>query len=256
MNWSETNIAPLACRYSLALVSEPDCQRLTIVACRSRAFIRCALAEPSMPVPSPTYLLQNIYDELEGRRHGRAMLIHVFLLPVSTKIVKASCCLGLAGLPIHHMDLYRINAVEELSRLQLEDSWQRAVTLIEWAERLGNHLPVERLSVTLQPVEEVLSRHISNHDAALHCIPLANKCCSSGSCCTAAEMLAQSMATHVCSADLRVAVSGHCGGYQCRTGQRERSIRGQAVSPHIAAAFWTAMGAEPLGHHRGACQFT
>ena len=28
-----------------------------------------------MPVPSPTYLLQNIYDDLEGRPSGRANLL-------------------------------------------------------------------------------------------------------------------------------------------------------------------------------------
>ena len=68
----------------------------------------------------------------------------------------------MTGLPIHHMDLYRISAVEELSRLQLEDSWQKAVTLIEWAERLGNYLPVERLSVTLEPIQEVILCHKSS----------------------------------------------------------------------------------------------
>ena len=33
---------------------------------RSRAFIRAAYEDDLLPVPSPTYLLQNIYDELEG----------------------------------------------------------------------------------------------------------------------------------------------------------------------------------------------
>lgn len=34
----------------------------------SREFIRAAYGDPYMPVPSPTYLLQNIYDEAEGNR--------------------------------------------------------------------------------------------------------------------------------------------------------------------------------------------
>ena len=38
---------------------------IMIIVC-SRAFIQHALDEPNMAVPSPTYLLQNIYDELEG----------------------------------------------------------------------------------------------------------------------------------------------------------------------------------------------
>jgi hypothetical protein len=32
----------------------------------SRAFIRAAAGDPTLPVPSPTYLLQIIYDEQEG----------------------------------------------------------------------------------------------------------------------------------------------------------------------------------------------
>jgi hypothetical protein len=36
--------------------------------CCSREFIRSAYDEPDLPVPSPTYLLQNIYDDLEGTR--------------------------------------------------------------------------------------------------------------------------------------------------------------------------------------------
>ena len=53
------------------------------------------------------------------------------------------------------MDLYRITAVEQLSRLQLAESWRTAVSLIEWPDRLGMFLPAEHLSVTLQPVTEV-----------------------------------------------------------------------------------------------------
>ena len=37
----------------------------------SRAFIRAAYEDDTLPVPSPTYLLQNIYDELEGVREIR-----------------------------------------------------------------------------------------------------------------------------------------------------------------------------------------
>lgn len=40
------------------------------------------------------------------------------------------------GPPIHHYDLYRLKE-SELSRLDLEDSFGSAVSLIEWSERLG-----------------------------------------------------------------------------------------------------------------------
>ena len=35
---------------------------------RSRAFVRAAADHETLPVPSQTFLLQNIYDELEGAR--------------------------------------------------------------------------------------------------------------------------------------------------------------------------------------------
>ena len=34
--------------------------------CCSRAFIRAAMDDPDFPVTSPTFTLQNIYDEHEG----------------------------------------------------------------------------------------------------------------------------------------------------------------------------------------------
>lgn len=32
----------------------------------SRAFVRAACGDPYLPVPSPTFLLQNVYDETLG----------------------------------------------------------------------------------------------------------------------------------------------------------------------------------------------
>ena len=122
----------------------------------SRAFIRWALAEPSMPVPSPTYLLQNIYDDVEGATCATRQ-------PLCSRATSARHGLhSCAGLPIHHMDLYRITAEEQLSRLQLGESWRTAVSLIEWPERLGDLLPAERLSITLQPVEVCLGQDSCN----------------------------------------------------------------------------------------------
>ncbi len=41
---------------------------------RSRAYIRAAVGDPDLTVPSPTFLLQQIYDECEG-----AKLMRVFV---------------------------------------------------------------------------------------------------------------------------------------------------------------------------------
>ncbi|KAK9819615.1 hypothetical protein WJX72_000319 [[Myrmecia] bisecta] len=84
----------------------------------SRAFIRAAYEDQSTPVPSPTYLLQNVYDEYEGP-------------------------------PIHHFDLYRLTGPGGTDRLSMEESFQTAVSLIEWPDNLQGGLPAQRLDVFL-----------------------------------------------------------------------------------------------------------
>lgn len=73
----------------------------------SRSFIRAAALDPELPVPSPTFLLLNTYED-----HGAP--------------------------PIHHFDLYRLEESHDLVRLDLHTSFQSAVSLIEWPERLKN----------------------------------------------------------------------------------------------------------------------
>lgn len=86
----------------------------------SRAYIRCLANDPSLPVPSPTYLLQNMYDS----QHG--------------------------GPPVHHFDLYRLGERQDFGRLSLDHSFRTAVCLIEWAERLGTQLPEAHLKVHIK----------------------------------------------------------------------------------------------------------
>ncbi|PRW05813.1 tRNA threonylcarbamoyladenosine biosynthesis [Chlorella sorokiniana] len=88
----------------------------------SRAFIRTAADDDELPVPSPTFLLQNIYND------------H-------------------AGPPIHHFDLYRLTEGYDLARLDLPASFSQAVSLVEWPERLAlagqEQQPAEPLEVTI-----------------------------------------------------------------------------------------------------------
>ncbi len=50
----------------------------------------------------------------------------------------------------YHLDLYRIDSVAELSELGLEEIlYGQGAVAIEWAERLGENLPGERLEVRL-----------------------------------------------------------------------------------------------------------
>ncbi len=50
-------------------------------------------------------------------------------------------------LEVWHVDLYRLGGPEETLELGLEEGLAKAVTLIEWPERLGGWLPKTRLDV-------------------------------------------------------------------------------------------------------------
>jgi tRNA threonylcarbamoyladenosine biosynthesis protein TsaE len=51
--------------------------------------------------------------------------------------------------PLTHVDFYRLDRVEELYHLGLEESYEDSVTLIEWGEAAGTALPAERLEIRL-----------------------------------------------------------------------------------------------------------
>jgi tRNA threonylcarbamoyladenosine biosynthesis protein TsaE len=84
----------------------------------ARGFINALLAAHGLPpedVPSPTFTLVQEYQ-----------------LPEFT---------------LYHIDLYRIEAREELFELGLEDAFADGVSLIEWPDRLGSLLPASRLEL-------------------------------------------------------------------------------------------------------------
>ena len=88
----------------------------------SRAFVRAVARDPTMEVPSPTFLLQQVYDD-----HDASF-----------------------GPAVHHFDLYRCGSVAETVKLDLPGSFATAASLIEWAERLGDTAPADRLDVYLR----------------------------------------------------------------------------------------------------------
>ena len=89
----------------------------------SRAFVRAVARDPTMEVPSPTFLLQQVYDD-----HDASF-----------------------GPAVHHFDLYRCGSVAETVKLDLPGSFATAASLIEWAERLDTHTaPADRLDVYLR----------------------------------------------------------------------------------------------------------
>jgi len=92
----------------------------------ARAFIRYAVGDENLEVPSPTYLLHNVYER--GREGD-----------------------------VHHYDLYRLGAITEAeySRLDLARSFAGGVSLIEWPERLmegvyGREVPEGRVEIGIE----------------------------------------------------------------------------------------------------------
>jgi tRNA threonylcarbamoyladenosine biosynthesis protein TsaE len=82
----------------------------------ARGLIR-ALSPAERDVPSPTFTLVQFY---EGAR-----------------------------LKIAHFDLYRLTLANEAFEIGLDESLRDGAAVIEWAERLGHHLPANRLDIDI-----------------------------------------------------------------------------------------------------------
>ena len=54
------------------------------------------------------------------------------------------------AITVWHFDLYRLKQAEDAWELGLEQALGEAASLIEWPERLGSLLPVNRLEIRLQ----------------------------------------------------------------------------------------------------------
>ncbi|PHS28158.1 MAG: tRNA (adenosine(37)-N6)-threonylcarbamoyltransferase complex ATPase subunit type 1 TsaE [Robiginitomaculum sp.] len=82
----------------------------------ARAYIR-ALCGADTEVPSPTFTLMQYYEAPK--------------------------------FDIIHADLYRLETLEEIIEIGLEERFDDALTLIEWPQRLGALLPAARLDISL-----------------------------------------------------------------------------------------------------------
>ena len=83
----------------------------------ARGLVR-ALTTPDEDVPSPTFTLVQFY---EGPR-----------------------------LKVAHFDLYRLARPEEAYEIGLDEALDDGAAVIEWPEKLGHHLPADRLDVELR----------------------------------------------------------------------------------------------------------
>ena len=82
----------------------------------ARALIRAA-AGAEIEVPSPTFTLVQVYD-----------------LPIGA---------------VWHFDLYRLSSPDEVIELGWDEARAGGIALVEWPDRLGPLLPVDRLEIDL-----------------------------------------------------------------------------------------------------------
>jgi tRNA threonylcarbamoyladenosine biosynthesis protein TsaE len=54
-------------------------------------------------------------------------------------------------LAVAHFDLYRLERADEAFELGLDEALESGAAVIEWAEKLGRHLPRHRLDVEISP---------------------------------------------------------------------------------------------------------
>jgi tRNA threonylcarbamoyladenosine biosynthesis protein TsaE len=83
----------------------------------ARGFLRAAMADPALVVPSPSFTLVQTYP-----------------LP--------------SGATAWHFDLWRLSGPEDLAELGWEEARQ-GIALVEWPERLGPLAPPDALHVSL-----------------------------------------------------------------------------------------------------------
>ena len=62
------------------------------------------------------------------------------------------------GITLFHMDAYRINSIYEAEDLDLERFYSTGALLVEWAERIEEILPSERILIEMKYISEETRR--------------------------------------------------------------------------------------------------
>lgn len=67
--------------------------------------------------------------------------------------------------PVAHFDLYRLKSAEEAWEIGLDEALRDGAAVIEWPERLGHHLPADRLDVEFEVDGEDRRVRLTPHGA-------------------------------------------------------------------------------------------
>jgi hypothetical protein len=88
--------------------------------------VRARADDALLPVPSPTYLLLQAYEEHAGPCVARCATTHAHIRTHATHHARSSAVSGCAARrPVHHYDLYRLRGPEDMRNLELADSFAR-----------------------------------------------------------------------------------------------------------------------------------
>lgn len=64
------------------------------------------------------------------------------------------------GLPVMHMDLYRLEVPEEAFELGIEDSFYEAANLVEWPSKMGAYWPAHAARIEIEFADDEARRFI------------------------------------------------------------------------------------------------
>ena len=81
-------------------------------------FVIQAVCGADIDVPSPTFTLVQSYETADG-------------------------------LPVMHMDLYRLETAEDVFALGVEDSFYEAANLVEWPSKMGGYWPDQAVMIAI-----------------------------------------------------------------------------------------------------------
>eukprot|EP01062_Namystynia_karyoxenos_P012421 TRINITY_DN14461_c0_g1_i1.p1 TRINITY_DN14461_c0_g1~~TRINITY_DN14461_c0_g1_i1.p1 ORF type:complete len:685 (+),score=211.66 TRINITY_DN14461_c0_g1_i1:89-2056(+) len=113
----------------------------------ARGFVRSFFHNPTLDVPSPTYLLHFIYkDEGGGGGAGAAAAEEAATAAPAAEpdgkghAFRAGRYSALPGVAVHHFDPYRLKEGRIAALVDFAAVWRSDISLVEWPERLGEQL--------------------------------------------------------------------------------------------------------------------